>query len=75
MEVLGNGGDLRAAGRKGNRSDFTPGGLISELFGRIFWLFGWAVRLTSIPIQTAYTARCRLSCRALELSYNLHYVK
>ena len=75
MEVLGNGGVWRAAGRKGNRSIFRVGGLLSQLFGRIFWLFQSACRLSSIPIQAAYTTRCRLSCRALGLSYNLHYVK
>jgi hypothetical protein len=75
MEYSGNGGELREPGRKGNRSGFTPGGLLFELFGRIFWLFGWGVGLSRKPIQAGSRPCCRLSCRALGLSYNMHYVK
>ena len=46
MEVVGNGRDLRAAGRKENALYFGVGGRISGDFGRIFWLLVGAVRLT-----------------------------
>ena len=75
MEVLGNTPIWRARPLGGNGLYLTPGGLLSELFGRIFWLFQSAFRLSSIPIQHVDAARCRLSCRALGMSYNLHYVK
>jgi hypothetical protein len=75
MEVSGNGGNLREPGRGGNRSGIGWGGLLFRLFGRIFWLFGWGVGLSRKPIQAGATACCRLSCRPLGMSYNMHYVK
>jgi hypothetical protein len=75
MECLGNTPTQRDRPLGENDLQLTPGGLIFGLFGRIFWLFGRGVRLTSIPIQAGIMARCRLSCRALGMSYNLHYVK
>ena len=66
--------DARPAGRETDLY-LGWGGLISQLFGRTFWLLVGRCRLSSIPIQCVDTARCRLSCRTLELSYNLHYVK
>jgi hypothetical protein len=38
MEVAGNTPNLREPARKENDLHFDPGGLLLELFGRIFWL-------------------------------------
>jgi hypothetical protein len=75
MEVVGNTPNPREPGRGGNRSGIGPGGLIFELFGRIFWLLGRPIRLSRKPIQAGARPCCRLSCRALGLSNNMHYVK
>jgi hypothetical protein len=75
MEVAGNTPNPREPARKGNGLHFGVGGLLLELFGRIFWLFGWGVGLSRKPIQAGSKPCCRLSLRLLGLSYNLHYVK
>jgi len=75
MEVAGNTPNPREPARKENGLHFGVGGLLFELFGRTFWLFGWGVGLSRKPIQTCPRRLCLLSLRLLGLSYNLHYVK
>jgi hypothetical protein len=75
MEVAGNTPNPREPARKENGLHFGVGGLLLELFGRIFWLFGWGVGLSRKPIQACPRPCCRYAYSSVGLSYNLHYVK
>jgi hypothetical protein len=75
MEVAGNTPNPREPARKGNGLHFGVGGLLLELFGRIFWLLVGAARLSRKPIQAGSRPCCRYAYSLLGLSYNLHYVK
>jgi hypothetical protein len=75
MEVAGNTPNPREPARKGNGLHFGVGGLLLELFGRIFWLLVGAARLSRKPIQAGSRARCRYAYSLLGMSNNMHYVK